>query len=1147
MAKRKPRSSIKYKNIVGSAFPNFVKTQIDKRKDLVGKKTRNLNPNEILWLSNRTGWFRLSSGAKLKPEGTEIPDNIREEILSSVSDLGEIFLESNSFPREASRTNPAGLQAQKAKQELAEAEDALYNTDLARANVLQGGTVSVTRVKNNNNEVKYSTNRKNKFDEIYKQGATDKLGLKPMPGITSVSVGTGGRLQTLLTGEVEFICYDLDQLDIMSKLYMSLGVHVFLEWGHTPYIDNGGKIQKTNSPINYFEYNDNKSLLQAVTDKKEQTGGNYGALHGVVNNFSFNANNDGSYNCKIDIMGPGSMLESLRINNASRIDFNRDNPNNQGTKYASDLENALNSIGEAIRNANVAKKITQGSFGFDTTISTNFGIIDENKFFTKPIRKGKELLSYGETLNSIYENCKYKGPTFKNGKSTTIDYGSNDFLRIGNAWQCVSNYSPKLPSEDPKDELDDLPLSLFFGFDTIYRSGGTISQVVGSSRDETRSQYITFGHLMCLLQHLCIFTFGKDNSKNLPNSALYIDFHPDNTQVLTGPIEASYNPGVCLIPFSVNVNKDVSGDTDLRAFGRFFDPLDTMNNEVYKWDENGKKNISRNIVHNKTLNKINSAISNTTFPQKYDGKIHNVLVNIDFAITTLKRIENQNLDNDVSLIEYINYILDGINLSLGKVNNFRAFFDDSSHVVRIIDEHIVEDITPENLLEIPNYGLNSISYDYSYSTKITPKTAATITIAAQANYKGGTQEFSRDILPYNKFIGGARDRFAELIVPPITVNSINKADGEILKLKASQKLFNDLYNIYALDELTNGTDNYLNLYIDTQNINKNYYSDKNTNLVMPLFYSIEIDGISGILPYSCFKVPDNRLPVQYRGKVAFAVYNINHKFENNNWTTVLNGQTINLNTTIIPDPRPNSTGEITPPPVTRTPQQPLETTKYSGKLDLPLPTADFTIPTSPKAQPEEEDTTVVPEEPLTPTADTPQPITPLIINPEPARIPEDILKARDFIIPLESPGGIPELTAYKDIDYTVAAGFTYRIGFGSDTITSTTGGVRRVKEGDTITSDQAYLDIERRLKTDFKPRVVTTCEANGVNYDSLPSVVKTVLIDCAYNYGSLWNSIVISYRDGGVPGLIAELQRRANKGASQVPRRREAEIRHLGG
>ena len=1174
MAKREPRSSPKYKNIVGGAFPNFVKEQIQARKNLVGKKKRNID--ETLWLTNRVGWTRLSSGAKVKPEGADIPEDfVFTEGPGGNTNRGDSGGGGNSSVENYKASIKSGSGVSEAgkiviNKLIAVEEDKLYTTDLAKANVLQGGTISISETKDIDGNLKFQANRKTQFNELYKQGATDKLGLKPMPGITNISVGTGGKWQTLLQGDVEFICYDLDQLETMSKLYMSLGVHVFLEWGHAPYVDKSGNILKSNQPIDYFNYDDTKDLLQAVTGKKEQTGGNYGALVGRVYNFDYEAKNDGSYNCKIQIMGPGGMLESLRINKSNRIDYDINSSENQGDKYSSDLANALHTIRETIKNSDVAQNFKPYRWGDYGDSTTKFGVIDGSNFFEE-ITNSQGTTTYAKTLNSIFESCNHNGPSF-NEKSgnVTINYKS-PFTTYGNAWQIISNLSSALPSENATDSLLPIPLSTFFGFSTIFREGGTEEQ---KSKEDTSptSEYITFGHLMCLLQHMGVFVYGKDrgsSTKYTPsqrrsleregydfggntnnyNPILYLDYHPDNTKVLTGPLEASFDPNICLVPLSVNPNKDVNGDSDLKAFGRFFNPLDTMENSTTppKWDpERDQTNLQKNLIHLKDNNVINNALKTTNppFPSKYDGKIFNVLINLTFAIDKLEGLSSGG--REVNLIEYINTILDGINVSLGKVNSLRAFFDDSSSVVRIIDENLTEDITEENLLEIPNYGLQSIAYDYSYSSKISPRLASQIVIASQAADKGGINAFSEDVLTYSKLNGNVRDRFSEIIVPPLEISENGNESDIIQENKATQKLYNDLYNIYTLGQITNGTNNYTNLYSDLQNINRKFYSTKNTNLVIPLVFSIEIDGIEGILPYNAFRIPDERLPRRYRGKVAFAVFNINHNFNNNNWTTTLNGQTILINPTYILDNRPNSKGENIPPPVlVDRPFTELESTTYGGKVPIGFIGPDFSQP-DPKGQPEAGDT-------ITTSTNNGTPITSTTTDPNPASVPDILIQARDFIIPNEVTGGIPKRKAYKDDDYTIATqanskvGFTWRIGFGSDTITTPGNSVKRVKEGDEITSDQAYADLERRLKTEFKPKVVGTCAANGVDYDSLDTAVKIVFIDCAYNYGSLWNDIVISYRDGGVQGLIQELQRRIDRGASQVPKRRGAEIERLGG
>jgi len=178
-------------------------------------------------------------------------------------------------------------------------------------------------------------------------------------------------------------------------------------------------------------------------------------------------------------------------------------------------------------------------------------------------------------------------------------------------------------------------------------------------------------------------------------------------------------------------------------------------------------------------------------------------------------------------------------------------------------------------------------------------------------------------------------------------------------------------------------------------------------------------------------------------------------------------------------------------------------------------------------------------------------LTPL----NPRQSDQDINAAFTFIANNET-NGTPELKAYEDKDYTDAAitdlevasyPFTYRIGFGSDTVTNTDGSVTKVVRSSRITVEQAELDLKRRINDEFKPRVVRRLNERGVNYDNLPLKVKVVFIDLAYNYGTLFYDFITAYKSKGVQGIIDELNRRIAKGESQVPRRRQAEINYLNG
>jgi hypothetical protein len=71
------------------------------------------------------------------------------------------------------------------------------------------------------------------------------------------------------------------------------------------------------------------------------------------------------------------------------------------------------------------------------------------------------------------------------------------------------------------------------------------------------------------------------------------------------------------------------------------------------------------------------------------------------------------------------------------------------------------------------------------------------------------------------------------------------------------------------------------------------------SVILPLDFSLEMDGISGIIPNSAFEIPVNSLPKGYitkkgESKIAFILHTIDHNFGNNKWTTKITGQTLNI-------------------------------------------------------------------------------------------------------------------------------------------------------------------------------------------------------------------------------------------------------------
>jgi hypothetical protein len=75
------------------------------------------------------------------------------------------------------------------------------------------------------------------------------------------------------------------------------------------------------------------------------------------------------------------------------------------------------------------------------------------------------------------------------------------------------------------------------------------------------------------------------------------------------------------------------------------------------------------------------------------------------------------------------------------------------------------------------------------------------------------------------------------------------------------------------------------------------------DVILPLDFSIEMDGLSGIIPHSAFVIPADSLPKSYlikegpekrKQKIAFILHTIEQNFANNKWTTKLTGQVLNI-------------------------------------------------------------------------------------------------------------------------------------------------------------------------------------------------------------------------------------------------------------
>ena len=214
----------------------------------------------------------------------------------------------------AART-PAAIQyynARNAWVRMSSAVNVGGSNELAKKYILQGGILHQGNLRagvGTGNEA-YSLNSPN--------GVANRLGIRPMPGIIDIDIQSKGSYGSLRTVTVNFVAWDLRQLEDLELLYMRPGYTALIEWGWAPYLDNSGNLVSANNIPFYDIINNTPSKEKIYIDlfgKAAETG-NYDAMYGKVQNYSWKARVDGGYDCTTTIISIGEVIDSLKVNYA---------------------------------------------------------------------------------------------------------------------------------------------------------------------------------------------------------------------------------------------------------------------------------------------------------------------------------------------------------------------------------------------------------------------------------------------------------------------------------------------------------------------------------------------------------------------------------------------------------------------------------------------------------------------------------------------------------------------------------------------------------------------------------------------------------------------------------------------------------------
>ncbi len=331
----------------------------------------------------------------------------------------------------------------------------------------------------NGNELKYGVGPTG----AYGSGGISEIGYRPMPGIYSVNVESQPPAGALRSATVKIKAWNLNQLSIIDVLYFRLGCSMLLEWGHSVFTDNQGRLINGPIPINPFQKGLTKEkVLKELQTKRKAYSHNYDGMLGTVSNYEWNQNPDGSYDCTVRLTGIGSIVESLKINGQQAMPDVQIDKGVDPSQISTTDDSSISSFLTRLNNA-WAKDLVDPAFW--------------NSLFAG----GLNLL---------------QNPTadFKYGYSTGHMSGKSS----------------------PTANLSNL----------IYFLKAAIQQVQTNNAAPASSEarYITLASLLAFINSSCTL-YDKSNGDKKP--AIYIDFNQNTNFCLRIPQQFSVDPGVCIV------------------------------------------------------------------------------------------------------------------------------------------------------------------------------------------------------------------------------------------------------------------------------------------------------------------------------------------------------------------------------------------------------------------------------------------------------------------------------------------------------------------------------------------------------------------------------------------------------------------------
>ena len=485
------------------------------------------------------------------------------------------------------------------------------------------------------------------------------------------------------------------------------------------------------------------------------------------------------------------------------------------------------------------------------------------------------LISIGDVLDTLKMNSFTGNENLKDGANTT----DKTNLEYKDEFETLLTRYASITDESSRNGMNDI-----LAIDTliteqnltgildnsIYEIASTGTPSISSPfvpmLEKTKTKYMQFGFLIYIINNTRnLFLDGKEKIVDIEIPLPNVPKNRGTGLCVASKYSITINLSSCLIK---NSKADIFTSLDL------FSGIPNITGFIPTTNVYGKRvNLKNEYLYgNDTL-----------------GTIGNVYVNIGQVLSLYKAEQKKN-NGTVYVGKYIRSILEDISFSLGSINNFDIYVEDSKAI--IIDKAYTElpsESQKANKFILNLAGTDTIVRSHVIKSKIFPSQATMIAIGAGNAQNLGSVQTST----YNYINTGLTSRLYTNMtdVPNQDISEENKL--ALIYLNNIIKLTEYVNNFIILGS-TNGNNadailNTMNTYLNTLLVK--IVEDTNYKAIIPISLEATIDGIGGVTIGEIFTVNKDILPKQYQDRsIGFIVTGISNNITRPDWTTTISTQ-----------------------------------------------------------------------------------------------------------------------------------------------------------------------------------------------------------------------------------------------------------------